>query len=228
MTMDTQQYRILSGIVPAVSTPRPDPDRRRRPSRDDVRRALLDAAARVFARQGIEGASLDDVAADAGFTKGAVYSNFGSKEGLVAALVEDRTSAYLGLGLEAVDDLDDTLAVRAQVLGDRLTAAGDEQRDWHLLFFELWQRAVRSDDADGAFRERREALRAAVADAIELHAARSGATLPLPASSLAIVLMALANGLAMERMVAPDDVPGDLLGQVLALVVGNTPGPAPS
>ena len=182
----------------------------------------------MFARQGIEGASLDDVAADAGFTKGAIYSNFGSKEGLVAALAEDRTSAYLDLGLEAVDDLDDTLAVRAQVLGDRLTAASDEQRDWHLLFFELWQRAVRSEDADGAFRDRREGLRAAVAEAMEEHAARAGATLPLPAADLAVVLMALSNGLAMERMIAPDDVPEDLLGRVLALVVGNTAGPGTS
>lgn len=214
-----------------MSTSRPDPDRhpdrRRRPARDDVRRALLDAAARLFARQGIEGASLDDVAADAGFTKGAVYSNFGSKEGLVAALVEDRTSAYLDLGLEAVDELDGSMAVRAQVLGDRLTAASDEQRDWHLLFFELWQRAVRSDDADGAFRDRRESLRAAVAEAMEEHAARAGATLPMPATDLAIVLMALSNGLAMERMVAPEDVPEELLGKVLALVVGDTPAPRP-
>lgn len=218
----------------AVSTSRPDQDRpqdlpqdrRRRPARDDVRRALLDAAARVFARQGIEGSSLDDVAADAGFTKGAVYSNFGSKEGLVAALAEDRTSAYLDLGLEAVDDLDDTLAVRAQVLGDRLTAAGDEQRDWHLLFFELWQRAVRSDDVDGAFRDRRAALHAAVAAAMEDQAAQAGATLPMPATELATLLMALSNGLAMERMVAPEDVPDDLMGRVLALVVGSAPSSA--
>lgn len=218
----------------AVSTSRPDQqrqqdqlqDRRRRPARDDVRRALLDAAARVFARQGIDGASLDDVAADAGFTKGAVYSNFGSKEGLVAALAEDRTSAYLDLGLEAVDDLDDTLAVRAQVLGDRLTAAGDEQRDWHLLFFELWQRAVRSDDPDGAFRHRRASLHAAVTAAMEEQATRAGAPLPMPASELATLLMALSNGLAMERMIASEDVPDDLMGRVLALVVGSAPGKA--
>jgi AcrR family transcriptional regulator len=196
------------------------PGARRRPARDDVRRALLDSAARVFARQGIDGATLDDVAADAGFTKGAVYSNFGSKPGLVAALVQDRTSAYLDLGLEAVDELDGTLAARAQVLGDRLTAASDEQRDWHLLFFELWQRAVRSE-ADSTFRDGRASLRAAVTEAIEEQAARSNASLAMPASDLAIVLMALANGLAVERMVAPEDVPEDLMGRVLALVVGD-------
>jgi AcrR family transcriptional regulator len=205
-----------------VSTLRPSPPRRRRPQRDDVRRALLDSAARVFARHGIDASTLDDVAADAGFTKGAVYSNFGSKEGLVDALMEDRTSAYLDLGLESVDDIDATMAVRAQVLGDRLTTASDEQHDWHLLFFELWQRAVRND-ADSTFRERRSSLRAAVTDAIEEHAAHAGATLPMAASDLAVVLMALSNGLAVERMVAPEEVPEDLMGRVLALVVGSDP-----
>jgi AcrR family transcriptional regulator len=205
-----------------VSTLQPSRPGRRRPHRDDVRRALLDSAARVFARHGIDGATLDDVAADAGFTKGAVYSNFASKEGLVDALMQDRTSAYLDLGLESIADIDATMAVRAQVLGDRLTTANDEQHDWHLLFFELWQRAVRND-ADSTFRDRRSSLRAAVTDAIEEHAARAGATLPMSASDLATVLMALANGLAVERMVAPAEVPEDLMGRVLALVVGSDP-----
>lgn len=208
----------------STATPPSGLGARRRPSRDEVRRAVLDAAARTFARQGIDGASLDDVAAAAGFTKGAVYSNFGSKEGLVAALVEDRVSAYLDLGLAAVADSDATLAERARMLGDRLTAASEEQRDWHLLFLELWQRAVRTGRTDGAFVQQRRALHAAVAGAFEAHAEQAGTALPLPASSLATLLMALANGLAIERMVAPDQVPDDLMGQVLALVVDGDPG----
>ncbi|MFB9313453.1 TetR/AcrR family transcriptional regulator [Nocardioides plantarum] len=209
---------------------RPPAPARRRPPRDDVRRALLEAAARVFARRGIEGSTLDDVAADAGFTKGAVYSNFDSKQALVSALVEDRTSAYLTLGLEAVAEVDQDardLAVLAQVLGDRLTAAGDEQRDWHLLFLELWQRAVRTQDPGGTFGEQRASLRAAVSDAIGERAARSGTSLSMPASDLAIVLMALVNGLAVERMIAPDDVPADLMGRVLALLVNGPASPRP-
>src|SRR5437764_1063026 len=54
-------------------------------------RQLLEAAARVFARKGYRAASVDDVAAEAGFTKGAFYSNFDSKEDVFAALVEDRS-----------------------------------------------------------------------------------------------------------------------------------------
>ncbi|MEV7429660.1 TetR/AcrR family transcriptional regulator [Nocardioides sp. NPDC092400] len=208
-----------------MSTVPPAPaEARRRPAREEVRRALLDAAARTFARQGIDGASLDDVAAAAGFTKGAVYSNFGSKEGLVAALVDDRVSAYLDLGLAAVEnDPGATLAERARALGDRLTAATDEQHDWHLLFLELWQRTVRSGRTEGAFVQRRRELHAAVAGAVAAHAEQAGAELPLPATSMATLLMALSNGLAIERLVEPGSVPDDLMGQVLALVVQAGP-----
>ncbi|GAB3658445.1 TetR family transcriptional regulator [Nocardioides korecus] len=210
----------------------PRAGQRRRPSREEVRQSLLDAAARVFARQGIDAASVDDVAADAGFTKGAVYSNFGSKDALVAALVEDRVSAYLELGLEAVADPALSLTERAHALGDRLTRAGDEQRDWHLLFLELWQRAVRSGSLDGVFLERRRELHAAVTLAIEGHLAetRSGGTPGAgggqPASTfapaeLATLLMGLANGFALERLVDPASVPDDLFGRVLATVMAG-------
>lgn len=193
---------------------------RRRPTREEVRRALLDAAAEVFARRGVDGASVDDVAAAAGFTKGAVYSHFASKDGLVDALAEDKVSAYLTIGLEAVSDASVPLARRAQALGDRLTEAVDEQRDWTLLFMELWQRAVRGGGTDGAFLTRRRELHAAVTEAIAAHATASGATLLMPPAELATLLMALANGLALERHADPGTVPDDLLGRVLALVVG--------
>ena len=62
------------------------PDKRR----ELTRRHLLDAAAGEFARQGFHGASLDAVAAAAGFTKGAVYSNFSSKADLFLAVIDDR------------------------------------------------------------------------------------------------------------------------------------------
>lgn len=200
-------------IVPEVRTGRP--------SRDEVRRALLDAAAQVFARRGIDAASLDDVAAAAGFTKGAVYSNFGSKDGLVAALADDRVTAYLDLGLDAVSDVEVPFAVRVQGLGDQLTSAFDEQRDWTLLFLELWQRAVRSGRADTAFRDRRRGLHASITAAIVHHFGEAGTPMPLPPEEMATVLMALSNGLAIERHADPGAVPDDLLGRVLTLLMAR-------
>jgi len=212
---------------PGKSSPAPAPARpgaraevRRRPPREEVRRAVLDAAATVFARRGIDGASLDDVAAEAGFTKGAVYSNFGSKDGLVEALLADKASTYLDLGLEAVRDHDVPLVDRARLLGDRLSALDGQEREWHLLFHELWQRAARGQGLEG-FRRHRRALRAAVAEAVAEHADRAGTPLALPPDQAATVLLALVQGLAAEADVDPDAVPPDLLGKVLALLLAG-------
>lgn len=194
---------------------------RRRPTREEVRGALLEAAARVFARQGIDGASVDDVAAAAGFTKGAVYSNFGSKDGLVAALLDAKVSTYLVQGLDAVADTDRPLTERARSLGDRLTAVDQEQEDWTLLFLELWQRAVRSPDTRETFRRRRRELHAAVTAAVSEHTGGAGIPGALPPDELATLLMALTNGLALERLSDPGAVPDDLLGRVLALVIAR-------
>ncbi|MDF9716706.1 TetR/AcrR family transcriptional regulator [Nocardioides sp. ChNu-153] len=198
-----------------MSTP-PAPERPRRPGRSEVRATLLAAATRVFARRGIDAASVDDVAAAAGYTKGAVYSNFTSKDGLVAAIVEDHTAAYLELGLAAAASAEGSLAERARALGDRLDAASADERDWHLLFVELWQRAVRGDPAVEGFRHRRTAMRDAIAAAVREHAEASGAELVVPAEHAAVAIMALANGMALERLVAPDDAPDGLTGELLA------------
>ncbi len=62
---------------------------RTRPTRDDTREKLFEAAARVFEEQGIGGASIEAIAAAAGFTRGAFYSNFKSKDELIIAMLED-------------------------------------------------------------------------------------------------------------------------------------------
>ena len=62
---------------------------RTRPTRDETRDKLFEAAARVFEEQGIGGASVEAVAAAAGFTRGAFYSNFKSMDELIIAMLED-------------------------------------------------------------------------------------------------------------------------------------------
>src|ERR1700730_5330771 len=71
--------------------------------RELTRRNLLEAAAVVFAREGFHGASLDEVAATAGFTKGAVYSNFKSKDDLFLALLDDRIERQFAVASEVLD-----------------------------------------------------------------------------------------------------------------------------
>jgi AcrR family transcriptional regulator len=183
-----------------------------------VRRTLLDAAARVFARRGIDAASLEEVAAEAGLTKGAIYSNFAGKADLVEAVVESNLRSNLDVGLAAVE-ASGSMPERAQALGDELTRAIAGQHEWHLLFLELWQRAVRAEDRDGTLMDHRRELHDTITTAIATLAEQTGTDLPLPPERLATVLLALWHGFSMEQQINPEHVPADLFGQVLALLV---------
>ncbi|WP_170219404.1 TetR/AcrR family transcriptional regulator [Nocardioides litoris] len=195
---------------------------RRRPPRAEVRQTLVEAAARVFARSGIDAASLDEVAAEAGLTKGAIYSNFAGKADLVEAVVAANLRSHLDTGLAAVEP-GGSMNDRAQALGDELSRSFLDQPERHLLFLELWQRAVRSAP-DGRLRDdtllaHRRELHDTVTAAIAANAADAEATLPLPPEELATVLLALSHGFAMELQVDRAHVPDDLFGRVLALLV---------
>src|SRR4051812_25252396 len=73
---------------------------RTRPTRDDTRDKLFEAAARVFEEQGIGSASIETLAAAAGFTRGAFYSNFKSKEELIIAMLEDHVEQTIRRNLD--------------------------------------------------------------------------------------------------------------------------------
>src|SRR5712675_1332735 len=76
---------------------------RTRPTRDDTREKLFKAAARVFEEQGIGGASIEAIAAAAGFTRGAFYSNFASKEELIIAMLEDHVEQSIRRNLDLLE-----------------------------------------------------------------------------------------------------------------------------
>ena len=92
----------------------------RRPRREDVRAHVLAAATELFLAQGYQATTLDQVAERAGFTKGAVYSNFGGKPELLAQVCLAR---FDQVGAELVHRLTEVLADGPQELADRLAAA---------------------------------------------------------------------------------------------------------
>jgi AcrR family transcriptional regulator len=183
----------------------------RRPPREEVRARLLEAAATVFAQKGFAAASVEDVAGAAGLTKGAVYSNFAGKDDLFFALLGEHVAQRL-VNLDLAG---------GHEIGDALMTAAIDDRDWQLLFIEFWQRAMRDPAARAQFVTHRRALRRAIADAIEKRAGEADYELPLPATDLATIVLALSNGLAIEHMPDPADVPPRLFGEVLAALLGR-------
>jgi AcrR family transcriptional regulator len=173
----------------------------------------------VFAEQGIAGTTIDDVASAAGFTKGAFYSNFASKDELIIDLIDERVTDRLNWGAEALRADALSPGERVEALGNRLTAIFAEQREWQMLFIEFWQQAVRRPEVGERFAQRRRELRAKVADALEEHTEMLGLTPKLPYAQLATVILALSNGLAIEHYPDEEAVPDRLFGDILRLLL---------
>ena len=169
-----------------------------------TRSDLLAAAERRFFVHGYHGTTLDDIADEAGYTKGAVYSTFKSKAGLFLALF-DRVMAQRLEDLRALLAPHDDDEGRFRALADRPVDARNTQ--FLLLAIEFWTHAAREPAVLEEFSARYRQFRAALA---ELGPQDS----PLGTDRWAIVTLALANGLALERLIDPTGVPDDLLAAV--------------
>ncbi len=192
------------------------PARTRRPGRAEVRRRLLDAALEVFAERGFASANLDQVAEAAGLTKGAIYSNFDSKDDLFFAMMEHQAMRRVDLVRAALEA--GSRSPREPTLHDigrLLTGAFTEQREWQLVFLDFWRRAVLDEGVRAQFVAHRRALRAAIAERVEQATGRYPGRGGLSVDDAVTVLLALSNGLAIEQYTDPDVVSEDLFGRVL-------------
>ncbi len=185
--------------------------------REMTRRNLLDAAALVFARDGFHGASLDEVAATAGFTKGAVYSNFKSKEDLFLAVFDDR------LEREATD--------MRRVLAENRDSGIDRQLpqvrgvierswddEWTALYLEFVLYAKRNPDIRGKLAATARREREATISMLEEAYSSADARPEFPMPVVATVAIALFEGLGLARLVDPDAFPEEMLTEALTFL----------
>lgn len=199
------------------------PRRENRAERQARTRAeLLAAAVVVFARSGYDGASVEEIAEQAGYSHGAVYSNFDGKADLFLTVFEDYMAERAReLAATQVDLGDDApLEARARALADQWMARFAADRESFVLHMEFIAHAGRDPELAGRFGERSAALREAVAHYIAEYQEEVGTELPLPPGDLALILRALGIGLAVEALVSPDAVRPDLYGDFVELLVG--------
>ena len=179
---------------------------------------MLDAAAAVFAERGIASSSVSDIAEAAGLTKGAVYSNFDSKDELVLTLMEEHVLQRLNDALAAFDAAED-VEIAVHDLGASLVGAIHADLTWQYLLFEYCGLARRDPTLRAALAQRRKEGRAAVARAIERIAQARGVELPMSPADLAVAMLAISNGLALETGMDAEGVPDDLFPRLIALIV---------
>lgn len=209
---------------------RPTQAERRARTRAD----LLSAAYGVFVARGYTAASLDEIAEAAGYSKGALYYNFASKEALFLALVEQRMEEREGrlaaagaVASRTAQGGEDGGGGGEAGWGPEAMAALPVDRDWTLLFFEFVTYAARNSAVAEAFAERLARMRAQASAVLERIAEDRGTPLPLPAEPLARGLSALANGMAIEALLSPDSEEGALSALLGRLVEQVLAPPAP-
>jgi AcrR family transcriptional regulator len=181
------------------------------------REAVVEAAAKIFLRDGFQAASMRRIAAEAGMTTGAIYSRFDGKADLFLAVLEGKLDPRLEEMYGTVRGAP-TGEVGARV-GEQFSAYLVQRRPWLILLIEFWAQAAGDRKARRAFVRRHEGLRTAITDALSERAARLGTPLAMPASELATVLIALTNGFAVERLGDPSAVPDDLYARALDLLL---------
>src|SRR5580704_235623 len=180
---------------------------RTRPTRDDTREKLFEAAARVFEEQGIGGASIEAIAAAAGFSRGAFYSNFKSKDELIIAMLEDHVEQSIRRNLD--------LLAKHSKLDDFLEALLTMDRSHHdplarspLLHMEMILFVARAEQRRPELAKRLRARRKLIAEIVETTLKNSGKT-PRNTEWTAAIVLALEDGFRLHRLIDPETTPPD-------------------
>jgi AcrR family transcriptional regulator len=192
----------------------------REESKANTRERLLAAARSVFARSGFHGASVEEIASEAGFSTGALYSNFDGKEDLFLVLMEREIDEHAREISEAVGARD-SVAERAAGGARRWMTMIEREPELLLLFMEFWAYGVRDAEirpkVAAQFARMRQVLTTLVADG----AREFDLELAIPAEQLAVAIDALADGIARQKLADPDAVPDELMGRVLSLLLAG-------
>jgi AcrR family transcriptional regulator len=191
------------------------PERRRAMTRQH----LLDAAAIAFSRNGFHGSTLDEVAATAGFTKGAVYSNFKSKDDLFLELLHDRIDRQFAVVSEVLESGSHDLVAQFPRIRDLLKGGTFFWDDtWTTLWLEFVLYARRNPEAQVKLAASLERSRAQVQELIEHEYTAIGASSKYPTRDVAEICLALFSGLGIDRLVNPSVVTDQTLDTTLAFL----------
>jgi AcrR family transcriptional regulator len=197
----------------------------REQSKANTRERLLAAARSVFARSGFHGASVEEIASKAGFSTGALYSNFDGKEDLFLVLMEREIDEHAREISEAVRERA-SVAERATGGARQWMTMIQREPDLLLLFMEFWAYGVRDAEIRPKvavqFAHMREVLTKLIAESVR----EFDLELDIPAEQLAVAIDALADGIARQKLADPDVVPDELMGRVLSLLFAGATHPA--
>jgi AcrR family transcriptional regulator len=199
----------------------------RREKQAETRKRLLDAAERVFLRRGLHGSSVEEIAAEAGYTRGAFYSNFESKGELFVELLQDRVYRRYAEMAEQAHEQPGTPRDRLRWGAERLRDV--QKREEGSWLFRLWLECLTQAARDEDFRKLAATFwsgnRGLVAEQTKEVYKELGSEPPLPPRQIATAMIALDVGLAVQHLVDPDEAPLDLYVPLFDLLFGRLVDP---
>jgi AcrR family transcriptional regulator len=181
---------------------------RTRPTRDDTCEKLFEAAAQVFEDQGIGGASIETIAAAAGFTRGAFYSNFKSKDELIIAMLEDHVEHSIRRNLDLLAQ-HDNLGGFLEALRTADRSRQDPLGRSPLLHMEMILFVARAEKRRPELAKRLRARRKLVADIVRTALTKSGRSGALNPEWTGAIVLALEDGFRLHRLIDPETTPQD-------------------
>jgi len=202
---------------------------RRRPNRAEKREAnrqrILRAARDVFGKQGFHGATIEQIADEAGLSNGAIYYNFSSKGELFLKLLEERQDDRIEHMRATLSPATDGKALDRALVNEARDAIRSlkDSREWRLLVLEFIAYAVRTPNLAPKLKANERKLRDALTELMQQQIDVHGITSTLPAAEFALGVIALAEGLAVQELTDPGAVRDDLLPDLLTLLL---PGPS--
>jgi AcrR family transcriptional regulator len=208
-----------------TTTPRPKTPKRltRKEKQAETRQRLLNAAERVFLRRGLQGSSVEEIAAEAGFTRGAFYSNFKSKDELFVELLQDRVYRQYAQMAEEAQEQPGTPRERLRWGVERVRDV--QKGEIGRWLFRLWLECLTQAARDAEFRELAATFwsgnRTLVAEQIKATFKEVGREPPLPPDQIATAMIALDVGLAVQHLVDPEEVPLEAYVPLFDLLFGS-------
>ena len=187
-------------------------------SRQRTRDLLTTSAAKVFAERGYHAASVDEIAEDAGFSKGAVYANFTTKEQLFLAVM-DRQQKLQEQSFKAMAQSGKPSADAMAELAEVAAPTDPEAWRFGLLTLEFFLYAVRQPELRAELARRFETTRRQLAASLEPH--RVGHDEPaLTTIELAVIAVAASYGLGVQAVLDHTTIPPDLYQRMMAKLLG--------
>jgi AcrR family transcriptional regulator len=194
----------------------------RKEKQAETRQRLLDAAERVFLRRGLQGSSVEEITAEAGFTRGAFYSNFKSKDELFVELLQARVYRQYAEMAEEAQKQPGTPRERLRWGIERVRdlQKGEGGRWLFRLWLECLTQAARDEDFRKLAATFWSGNRAMLAEQAKETFEEIDRKPPLPPKQIATAMIALDVGLAVQHLVDPDEVPLDSYVPLFDLLFG--------